>query len=58
MLARIVPPKEITEELERLLDEWIAVNDDRPFEDYFDEHGSDKIKAYMEERAGVEDEDM
>ena len=58
MFRRADPPEEITEELERLLDEWVAVNDDRPFEDYFDEHGSDKIKAYMAEMAGAEEEEL
>lgn len=58
MFRRADHPKEFTEELERLADEWTAVDDGKPFTDYLEEHASDKMKAYMEEMDGVEDEEM
>lgn len=58
MFRRANPPKEIKEELEKLLDEWTVIDDDKPFEDYLDEHASDKMKAYIAEAEQFEDEDM
>ena len=52
-----VPP-ELQEEFNRLLDEWAALDEDIEVEDYFKEHGSDKMKAYLEERDRVENEEM
>lgn len=52
------PPRELQEELDKLLDEWEVVDEDIEFEDYLKQHCSEKMKAYMAEMEQIEDEDM
>lgn len=51
-------PRELQEEFDRLLHEWEVLDEDIEAENYFDEHASEKMKAYMAEMDGAEEEEM
>ena len=50
------PPYELKMEADKLLDEWVNSDYDLPFREYLMEHGSERLKDYLQEMSGIKDE--
>ena len=50
-MFRIVDPPEIQEEMKKLLDAWMKIPEEESlkFEDYLQEHCSERMKEYLRE---------